>query len=84
MTTPLLDVWPAFFDDPTRACNGEDPEIFFPDEGNHTVYLAKRICGRCKFSIECGQWAMERPEPFGVWGGLTQNDRRRLRRDGAA
>lgn len=65
----------------SAACAQVDPELFFPtSQGNTYTRDAKRVCGRCDVQTECGLYAMEHDEGFGVWGGLSERDRRRLRR----
>ncbi|GGW99566.1 WhiB family transcriptional regulator [Streptomyces chryseus] len=66
--------------DRRAACRNEDPRIFFP-EGTEadviaTTALAKEICHRCPVSGNCQIDALERREPFGVWGGLDEHERR--------
>lgn len=60
-------------------CAQVDPELFFPDKGGN-VRDARRICARCEVLDECGEYALERPELDGVWGGLTTRQRRTVRR----
>lgn len=64
-------------------CAETDPEAFFPDKGG-SVKDAKRLCGACPAQEECLQWALDNDERFGVWGGLSERERRRLRRTQAA
>lgn len=65
------------------VCRGEDPEIFFPQsrQGDSPVRtaLAKAICGRCPVSDACLQWALRTDQRIGVWGGLTESERRRIK-----
>jgi hypothetical protein len=58
-------------------CREVDPEIFFPEQGESNKD-AKRICARCDVREQCLAAALEREEPFGVWGGLNTRQRRRL------
>jgi WhiB family redox-sensing transcriptional regulator len=60
-------------------CAETDPEIFFAEKGA-SVRPAKRTCMACEVRAECLQYAMEHDERFGVWGGLSERERRRLRR----
>jgi WhiB family redox-sensing transcriptional regulator len=60
-------------------CAEVDPEIFFPNKGDKTAYV-KRICKSCDVRAECLEYSLQNNERFGVWGGLTEHDRRRLRR----
>lgn len=58
-------------------CAQIDSEIFFPEKGRSTKE-AKRICGMCPVRLECLQAALDREERFGVWGGLSERERRKL------
>ena len=70
----LLPAAPEWLD---RAnCRGTDPEEFFPDAGGGGIQ-AKRICRRCEVTTECLNAAIERDEKFGVFGGMTRNERKR-------
>jgi WhiB family transcriptional regulator, redox-sensing transcriptional regulator len=63
-------------------CPEVDPESFFPEKGGSTAG-AKRICVRCEVRQECGEYALEHNEAFGVWGGLSDQERRKLKRRAA-
>jgi WhiB family redox-sensing transcriptional regulator len=63
-------------------CRQTDPEAFFPEKGGSTNE-AKRICGRCAVRGDCLEYALGHDERFGVWGGLSERDRRKLRRRSA-
>ena len=92
-TTPLrlvdpLGVAAEAFGDPgdgepdwqERAlCAQTDPEAFFPEKGGSTRE-AKRICSGCEVRAECLEYALAHDERFGIWGGLSERERRRLRR----
>lgn len=60
------------------ACTDADPELFFPPDGA-SVAAARRICSGCPVQFECLKHALAAPEKWGVWGGLTEAQRRRLR-----
>lgn len=60
-------------------CSQTDPEAFFPERGGSTRE-AKRICARCEVVAECLAYALETREAYGVWGGRTERERRRLAR----
>lgn len=64
-------------------CAEVDPDLFFPEKGG-SVREAKRVCARCPVRVECLEEALANDERFGVWGGLSETDRRRLRRRVAA
>lgn len=60
------------------ACYGADPQAFFQEKGGD-VRPAQRICSNCTVFEECQEYALESREPFGVWGGLSEQDRRKIR-----
>ncbi len=60
-------------------CLDADPEAFFPEKGGSTRE-AKRICAACPVRQECLDYAMSNDERFGIWGGLSERERRRLKR----
>lgn len=60
-------------------CAQTDPEAFFPEKGGSTRD-AKRICQRCPVIGDCLNAALSRDERFGIWGGLSERERRRLKR----
>ncbi len=65
------------------ACRQEDPELFFPmAQGQGIVQLqqAKVICARCPVRAECLEFAVQTVQDHGVWGGLSEEERRNLRR----
>lgn len=65
--------------DPERsACKGMDPNLFFPDRGAYQKsFLPKKVCAGCSERRECLQGAIDRHEQFGIWGGLSLEERRR-------
>ncbi len=60
-------------------CAQTDPEAFFPEKGGSTRD-AKRICGQCEVKSECLEYALKNDERFGIWGGLSERERRKLKR----
>jgi WhiB family transcriptional regulator, redox-sensing transcriptional regulator len=86
---PHLSLVPERFDvDPGNAddqwqeralCAQTDPEAFFPEKGGSTRE-AKRICLGCEVKNECLESALANDERFGIWGGLSERERRRLKR----
>lgn len=69
------------------ACRDEDPELFFPI-GNTGPFLiqaeeAKAVCRRCPVIEACLQWALEFGQDSGVWGGLSEDERRAMKRRAA-
>ena len=69
------------------ACLSVDPEIFFPigNTGPAVVQVteAKRVCNSCTVRETCLQWAIENHQDSGVWGGLSEEERRSLKRRAA-
>ena len=59
-------------------CAETDPEAFFPEKGGSTRE-AKRVCSGCTVRAECLEFALANDERFGIWGGLSERERRRLR-----
>ncbi|GAA2544261.1 WhiB family transcriptional regulator [Mycolicibacterium diernhoferi] len=60
-------------------CAQTDPEAFFPEKGGSTRE-AKRICQGCEVRDRCLEYALANDERFGIWGGLSERERRRLKR----
>ncbi len=60
-------------------CLQADPDTFFPEKGGSTRE-AKRICAECPVRSECLEHALEQDEKFGIWGGLSERERRKLKR----
>jgi WhiB family redox-sensing transcriptional regulator len=59
-------------------CAETDPEAFFPEKGGSTRE-AKRVCSGCAVRSECLEYALANDERFGIWGGLSERERRRVR-----
>src|SRR5205814_9815428 len=60
-------------------CLGVDPDLFFPERGASTKE-AKSVCGGCEVKMECLEYALRHGEKFGIWGGMSERERRRIRR----
>lgn len=86
---PHLSVVPDIFEPAPAAedndwqeralCAQTDPEAFFPEKGGSTRE-AKRICLGCEVRDQCLEYALANDERFGIWGGLSERERRRLKR----
>jgi WhiB family redox-sensing transcriptional regulator len=63
-------------------CLGVDPDLFFPERGASTRE-AKGVCRGCEVRLECLEYALAQGEKFGIWGGLSERERRRVRRQRA-
>ena len=61
-------------------CAQTDPEAFFPEKGGSTRE-AKRVCMSCDVRPECLSYALANDERFGIWGGLSERERRRIKRE---
>lgn len=60
-------------------CLGVDPDLFFPERGASTRE-AKAVCRACVVREDCLEYAITNSEKFGIWGGLSERERRRIRR----
>lgn len=60
-------------------CPETDPDAFYPEKGGSTAD-AKKVCRGCPVKDQCLQWALDTDESYGVWGGLSGRERRRLKR----
>jgi WhiB family transcriptional regulator, redox-sensing transcriptional regulator len=60
-------------------CAQTDPEAFFPEKGGSTRE-AKKVCTGCEVRAECLEYALEHDERFGIWGGLSERERRKLKK----
>jgi WhiB family redox-sensing transcriptional regulator len=63
-------------------CLGVDPDLFFPERGASTRE-AKAVCRSCEVRVDCLEYALAHGEKFGIWGGLSERERRRVRRQRA-
>ena len=61
-------------------CAQTDPEAFFPEKGGSTRE-AKKVCRACEVRAECLEYALAHDERFGIWGGMSERERRRLKRE---
>jgi len=69
--------WAAF-----ASCRGSDPDLFFPG-GDGNPSEAIRICSGCPVREACLEWALETRVRYGIWGGRTERERRRMLRRSA-
>ncbi|CCH78654.1 Transcription factor WhiB [Nostocoides japonicum T1-X7] len=78
---PLADVWDWQL---MGACRGVSPEVFFHPEGERGSArrsrdsAAKQVCLGCPVLRQCREHALAIREPYGVWGGLTEDEREAL------
>jgi WhiB family redox-sensing transcriptional regulator len=75
---PVADLWEWQFE---GSCRSEDPDVFFhphgergPSQRNRNA-TAKAVCSRCPVLQTCREHALQAHEPYGVWGGLTEQER---------
>ena len=70
----LSDAWST-----RAACLDYPPDVFFPDKpGPGNTAEARQVCGGCPVQVECLADALARGENYGVWGGLTEDQRKEL------
>lgn len=60
-------------------CAQVDPAPFYPEDGG-SIRPAKQVCAMCPVRDQCRAYALENDEQWGVWGGMSESDRRKLRR----
>lgn len=87
VTVALLDGWDEQDDELTELgwqeralCAQTDPEAFFPEKGGSTRE-AKKVCLGCDVRGDCLEYALAHDERFGIWGGLSERERRRLKKE---
>ena len=84
--TTLVDPQRAWMQQ--AACRGVDPDLFFPvgpgGPGAESTRRAKEVCGRCTVREACLAYALASGCTDGIWGGLTERERRGLRRPSVA
>lgn len=61
-------------------CAETDPQIFFPEAGGSTR-AAKKVCASCPVRVECLEYALAHKDAFGIWGGVSERDRRKIVRE---
>ena len=69
------------------SCRDVDPELFFPigttGPALAQIEAARAICGSCEVQGSCLEWALATGQDAGIWGGVTEEERRTIRRDRA-
>ena len=73
MTTPDIRLWEG-----ERRCKDVSPTIFFPEEREELSTQAFALCNQCECRSVCTEYAIENNEIHGIWGGLTQAERRKI------
>lgn len=61
------------------ACRNMNPDIFFPDQ-SESAELAKEVCRSCPVRRPCLEYALAYHERFGIWGGLSDRNRNRIKK----
>ena len=79
MSGPLDYVALPKLSGPALCREVDSGDLFFPEKGD-SPRAAKRICANCEVRDECLTWAINHNEAWGIWGGLTALERRKLRR----
>ena len=75
---PVADLWDWQL---LGLCRGENPEVFFHPEGErgparrNRDSAAKAVCETCPVLVQCRAHALQVREPYGVWGGMTEDER---------
>ncbi|WP_371151698.1 WhiB family transcriptional regulator [Buchananella felis] len=59
-------------------CAQTDPDAFYPEKGGSTL-PAKAVCANCEVRQQCLEFALENDERFGIWGGMSDRERRRYK-----
>ena len=77
ITTKLLQ--PVEWQSDAR-CAEVEPEIFFPERGGSSK-AARAVCSECAVRLQCLEYALNNKEQFGIWGGTSERERRRLRKE---
>ena len=62
------------------ACGDLDPNFFFPDN-DEEIEAAKEFCRTCVVQFDCLEYALQHQEKYGVWGGHTAEERRRVNKN---
>lgn len=78
MTAALMTAADEWMKD--GACAGVSRDIFFPEDFQLPDPAAKRLCARCDVRELCLTWALEHDEEYGIWGGLTPEEREAITR----
>ncbi|HSK28010.1 MAG TPA: WhiB family transcriptional regulator [Jiangellales bacterium] len=84
---PVADIWEWQLQ---GACRSADPDLFFHPEGERGPRKTRRdeaarsICAGCPVLAQCRSHALAVREPYGVWGGLTEDDREAIYAGAAA
>ena len=73
----LIGGMPSWTDE--ANCKGQDADLFFPERGASTR-KAKAVCRACIVQVDCLEYAVENSEKFGIWGGLSERERRKVKR----
>lgn len=81
----VFDIEEDTFEDDAKGwqdfanCRGVDPDLFFPERGASTRE-AREVCKGCVVREDCLEYSLAKGEKFGIWGGLSERERRRIRR----
>lgn len=61
-------------------CRQVDADAFFPEKGGSSVAM-KRICNVCPVKQDCLEYALDNDERYGIWGGTSERERARMKRE---
>lgn len=73
----------APFFDGSQVCSQVDPELFFPDnklDAAKKIKTVRPLCASCEFRKPCLEYALKHKDLYGIWGGFTEQERKRMRR----
>jgi WhiB family redox-sensing transcriptional regulator len=77
MDEPVIEINPARWWE-HGECRGMDPNLWFPERGEDSR-PAKAVCAVCPVRTHCLEDALEHDDHFGIWGGTSERERRRIR-----
>jgi hypothetical protein len=61
-------------------CRETDPDLWFQEYGTLSYNIPRKFCNRCPVRAKCLEFALANNEPFGMWGGKTPDERKRMKR----
>lgn len=73
----------APFFDGSQVCAQTDPELFFPEnkvEALQRIKIVRPLCESCEFRRPCLEYALKHKDLYGIWGGMTEQERKQMRR----
>jgi len=80
MRRPGVTIRQHHFDDTNAACKDKPAEWFFPQAHDWVPEVARSICEGCPIKDACRDFAVNTNQEYGIWGGTSPEDRRKIRR----